>query len=154
MDRKKNVFDKIGSLIPGYLGYAEREARRNCDKILREGIVNKLSEAEKILYEKLSEALKQKDNELMKTIEETRKEINTLTSRVKFAPHGATAFFTDGQIREDELFSIYQIDMDLAESVEKLCNSISTISLAEIKKMLITSQEILGRRNLYIDEFK
>jgi hypothetical protein len=27
MDRKKNIFDKIGSLIPGYRGYAEREGR-------------------------------------------------------------------------------------------------------------------------------
>ena len=154
MDRKKNIFDKIGSLIPGYKGYAEREGRRNCDKILREGIVTKLTEAEKILYEKMSEALKQKDKELMKTIEETRKEVNTFSSRVKFAPHGATAFFTDGQIREDELFSIYQIDLDLAESVENLRNNVSTLPLSEIKKMLITSQEILGKRNSYINEFK
>ncbi len=27
MDRIKNVFDKIGSLIPGYKGYAEHEGR-------------------------------------------------------------------------------------------------------------------------------
>jgi hypothetical protein len=154
MDRKKNIFDKIGSLIPGYRGYAEREGRRNCDKTLREGIVAKLSEAEKILYERMNEALKQKDKELMKTIEETRKEVNTFTSRVKFAPHGATAFFTDGQIREDELFNIYQIDLDLAESIENLCNNVSTLQLAEIKKMLVSSQEILSKRNSYINEFK
>ena len=29
MDRIKNVFDKIGSLIPGYKGYAELEGRRD-----------------------------------------------------------------------------------------------------------------------------
>lgn len=154
MDRKENIFDKIGSLIPGYRGYAEREGRRNCDKILREGIVAKLTEAEKILYEKMSEALKQKDKELMKTIEETRKEVNTFTSRVKFAPHGATAFFTDGQIREDELFNIYQIDLDLAEAVNNLHNNVSTSPLSEIKEMLETSQQILNKRSSYINEFK
>ena len=31
MQRTKNIFDKIGSLIPGYRGYAERDGRRNCD---------------------------------------------------------------------------------------------------------------------------
>jgi hypothetical protein len=61
MDRKKNIFDKIGSLIPVYRGYAEREGRRNCDKILREKIITKLIDTEKILYEQMSEALKQKD---------------------------------------------------------------------------------------------
>jgi len=154
MDRMKNIFDKIGSLIPGYRGYAEREGRRNCDKILREGIVAKLTEAEKILYEKMSEALKQKDKELMKTIEETRKELNTFISRVKFAPHAATAFFTDGQIKEDELYNIYQIDLDLAETTENLRNNVSSSPLSEIKKMLVTSQEILSKRNSYINEFK
>ena len=42
MDRKVNILDKIGALIPGYSGYAERDGRRNCDKILRESIANQL----------------------------------------------------------------------------------------------------------------
>lgn len=154
MDRKKNIFDKIGPLIPGYRGYAEREGRRNCDKILRDGIVVKLTGIEKILYEKMSEALKQKDMELMKTIEETRKELNTFSSRIKFAPHAATAFFTDRQIKEDELHNIYQLDLDLALSIENLRENVRTLPLLAIKEMLLSSQEILGRRNLYIDEFK
>ena len=154
MDRKKNIFDKIGSLIPGYRGYAEREGRRNCDKILREGIVAKLAEAEKILYEKMSEALKRKGKELMKDIEEVRKQVNTFSSKVKFAPYGATTFFTDGQIKEDELFNIYQIDLDLAGSIENLSNHVGTSPLSEIKELLKTSQEILSKRNSYINEFK
>jgi hypothetical protein len=154
MDRKKNIFDKIGSLIPGYRGYAEREGRRNCDKILREEIVTKLNEAEKILYKQMNEALKQKDKELMNTIEEIRKEVNTLSSRVKFAPYGATAFFTDGQIKEDELHNIHQIDLDLSESIENLRNNVSTSQLAETKEMLVSSQAILDKRNSYINEFK
>jgi hypothetical protein len=57
MDRIKNIFDKIGSLIPGYKGYAEREGRRNCDKILRESIVAKLMLLEKQLNEKMLESV-------------------------------------------------------------------------------------------------
>jgi len=69
MDRIKNVFDKIGSLIPGYKGYAEREGRRNCDKILRDSIVTQLIECEKILYSQMSDALKKKDKLKMSEIE-------------------------------------------------------------------------------------
>ncbi len=154
MDRKKNIFDKIGSLIPGYMGYAEREGRRNCDKILRNEIVSKLSEIEKILYEQMSKALKQKDNELLLSVEEIRKEINTFVTKVKFAPQGATAFFTDRKIKEDELYNIYKLDLDLAASVGGLRENVRALAFSEIKKTLITSKEILGRRNLYIDEFK
>ena len=47
MDRKKNIIDKIASLIPGYKGYAERDGRRNCDRVLRDSITNCLLEVEK-----------------------------------------------------------------------------------------------------------
>ncbi len=154
MERKKNIFDKIGSLIPGYRGYAEREGRRNCDKILREGITDQLNEVEKILYKQMNEALKQKDKEQMKEIEETRKQVNTFSSRVKFAPHGATAFFTDSQIKEDELSRIYKLDLDLVESIGNLHYDISTSPLSEIMKLLESSQEILSKRSSYINEFK
>lgn len=154
MERTTNIFDKIGSLIPGYRGYTEREGRRNCDKILREEISTKLSETEKILYEQMSEALRQKDKEQLLNIEEIRKEINTFISKVKFAPQGATAFFTDRQIKEDELYKIYQLDLDLALSINNLRENVRTLPLLEIKKILLRSQETLGRRNLYIDEFK
>ena len=154
MERTTNIFDKIGSLIPGYRGYTEREGRRNCDKILREEISTKLSETEKILYEQMSEALRQKDKEQLLNIEEIRKEINTFISKVKFAPQGATAFFTDRQIKEDELYKIYQLDLDLALSINNLRDNVRTLPLLEIKKILLRSQETLGRRNLYIDEFK
>ena len=154
MDRKKNIFDKIGSLIPGYMGYAEREGRRNCDKILRNDIVFKLSEIEKILYEQMSKALKQNDNELLLSAEDIRKEINTFFSKVKFAPQGATAFFNDRKIKENELYNIYKLDLDLAASVGILLENVRALAFSEIKKKLITSREILERRNLYIDKFK
>ena len=88
------------------------------------------------------------------SVEEIRKEINTFVTKVKFAPQGATAFFTDRKIKEDELYNIYKLDLDLAASVGGLRENVRALAFSEIKKTLITSKEILGRRNLYIDEFK
>jgi vacuolar-type H+-ATPase subunit I/STV1 len=154
MDRNKNFFDKIGSLIPGYSGYVERDGRRNCDKILREGITSQLNEIEKILYEKINEALKAKDKEQMKEIEELRKQINTFSSKVKYAPHGATAFFSDNQIKEDELYKIYQMDLDLAEATDNLHRNITELTLTDIKKMMVLNQSHYNKRNAYVNEFK
>ena len=154
MDRLKNIFDKIGALIPGYKGYTERDGRRNCDKILRDSIAAKLSECEKNFYSQLTVALKVKDKSKMNEIEEVRKETNTFLSKVKFAPYGATSFFGDNQIKEDELFLIYQHDLDLAESVKVLfelsCSSDLNASYSQLKKCY----DILIVRNNYINEFK
>jgi len=154
MDRKKNIFDKIGSLIPGYVGYDEREGRTNCDKILREGLANQLSKVEKTLYNQMNNALKLNEKEKMTELEETRKKVNTFSSKVKFAPHGVTAFFTDSQIKEDELSKIYKLDLDLAESIGYLHDNVNTSPLSEIMELLESSQEILSKRSSYINEFK
>jgi hypothetical protein len=154
MDRIKNVFDKIGSLIPGYKGYAERDGRRNCDKILRDSISAELSESEKNIYSKMKDALKIKDKSKMNELEEVRKETNTFLSKVKFAPYGATGFFSDNQIKEDELFSIYQYDFDLAESVKRFFELLTSDDLVATKNQLKNCTEILLKRNNYINEFK
>ena len=53
MDRKKNLLDKIGALIPGYRGYSERDGRRDTDKITRESICLNLNEIEKNISKQL-----------------------------------------------------------------------------------------------------
>lgn len=154
MDRIKNVFDKIGSLIPGYKGYADRDGRRNCDKILRDSISAQLSESEKNIYSQMKEALKIKDKSKMNELDEVRKETNTFLSRVKFAPYGVTGFFSDNQIKENELFSIYQYDFDLAESVKLFFELSASDDLEATKYQLKNCTEILLKRNNYINEFK
>ncbi len=154
MDRVKNIFDRIGSLIPGYSGYAERDGRRNCDKILRDSIVSQLVEIEKTFNSRIYEALKKKDKETMNLIEESRKQVNTFLSKVKFAPYGVTGFFSDNQIKEDELFVIYQNDHDLADCVNQLQNLSNSDDISEIKKQIENCIQILLKRNNYINEFK
>ena len=69
MERLKNIFDKIGSLIPGYSGYAEREGRRNTDKILREKIFQTILDIERLMHTKIDDALKRKDFSLAMEID-------------------------------------------------------------------------------------
>ena len=73
MIRRKNIFDRIGSLIPGYKGYSEREGRRNTDKVLREEISKKMYEIEKKINCSIEDAIIAKDFVLMKNLEKSRK---------------------------------------------------------------------------------
>ena len=43
MKRSPNIFEKIGTLIPGYKGYQEREGGRECDRQLCEQIAGRLT---------------------------------------------------------------------------------------------------------------
>ena len=154
MERQVGFFDKIGALIPGYRGYSERESRRNCDKILREGVVQKLIEIEKELNEQMLSLVKLKKFDEVAMIEESRKKINTFSSRVKYAPHGVSAFFTDNQIKEDELMRIYQFDLDISDKVIELESNLITLKASEISLLIHQCIDLFIQRINYINDFK
>ena len=118
MDRKKNIFDKIGSLIPGYSGYDERDGRRNSDKILRENICSQINIIENNIFKVIEENLD--NSEIMISFEKARKKVNTANSKIKFLEYGYTSFFNDSQITEEELLKIYKIDVEILNSIDEL----------------------------------
>ena len=93
MERKKNIFDKIGSLIPGYRGYANRDSRRGCDKLLRNQIADEILKSEFLMNARLKEEVKNKNFNKLQEIEEYRKSLNTLSEKVRYAPYGSQLSF-------------------------------------------------------------
>jgi|TARA_B110000967_G_C18877333_1_gene559099 hypothetical protein len=152
MKRKTNILDRIGSLIPGYRGYAERDGRRNCDKQLRSILSSKLFECETILVNQINEAIINSNKPLMRKIEICRKSINTSHSKVNYAPYGESGFFSDQQINEDELMRIYQFDLDMAEVVGEVENVIIDHDIEIIMKKLSELDNVLKNRNQFIRE--
>ena len=97
-------------------------------------------------------AFKQKDIEKMQSVEHIRKELNTLKSKIQFAPYGASSFFADNQIKEDELFEIYQFDLDLFEWSEKVI-SCDLSNLEDLSKYVDLCSNTLQNRNEFIAKF-
>jgi len=154
MDRKKNIFDKIGSLIPGYRGYAEREGRRQCDKLLREQVVSILEQCETTINALIDESIKNRNPEKTKIFEDNRKRLNTLTAKIKFSPYGASAFFSNSQIKESELEQIYKNDLEILERANSFKQFIEDKSSTDINPSIEEIVALLDARNQFIKEFK
>lgn len=148
MNRTTNIFDKIGTLIPGYKGYKEREGRRECDRQLREQIADKLSEIEKKINNQIDSA----ELSELTEIEKNRKKINNLKDLIKYSPYGASAFFSDSAIKESELEDIYQMDLDVLDSVEKLESEVHSNKASELKDLIQKTEETINKRNQYLKD--
>lgn len=148
MERKTNIFDKIGTIIPGYNGYQEREGRRECDRQLREQIADKLSEIEK----KFSNLIDNAEFSELSEIEKNRKKINNLRDLIKYSPYGASSFFADSSIKEKELTNIYQMDLDILDSVEKIESDIKINNISDLKISIQKTEESIIMRNRYLKE--
>jgi len=154
MDRKKNIFDKIGSLIPGYRGYAEREGRRQCDKLLREQVVSMLEQCETAINALIDENIKNRNPEKTKFFEDSRKRLNTLTAKIKFSPYGASAFFSNSQIKESELEQIYEKDLEILERANSFKQFIEDKNSADVNLPIEGIGALLDARNQFIKEYK
>lgn len=153
MERSANILDKIGSLIPGYMGYAERQGRRTCDKKLRDLIVSKINLIENEIQVKIESALSNKNTSLMNSLDICKKRLNTLKSKIEYASYGETGLFSYKQIKEDELQKIYIFDLELAECIDTFVVHISDIESGDISQKISKVENIFEKRSQYLRQF-
>jgi hypothetical protein len=146
MKRNLNIFDKIGTLIPGYKGYQEREGRRECDRQLREQIADKLTLVEKDINSLMANI----EFQDLFEIEKIRKKINNLNGLIKYSPYGASAFFSDSVIKETELENIYQHDLNVLDATNVLAESTKSKDLNLIRNKVELLEETIIERNQYL----
>jgi hypothetical protein len=154
MDRSVNILDKIGSLIPGYTGYAERNSRRQCDKLLREKIAGIINSSEKLMSKRIASSIKANENTHLNEYEECRKKLNTIGDKIKFAPYGESAFFSSSQLKENELFAIYQKDLALLDNSIEINQLIPNSDCKTILNTIDIFETMVNERNGFIKEFK
>lgn len=153
MEKRKNILEKLGSLIPGYNGYAERDGKRAADKVLRTGIADKLEATVKALYTRINNAILQKDKEGMHALESYRKEVNTLCSKIKHAPYGETSIFADAKIKEKELDRIHELDLGLLEAARSLEEGAEDAGMEELEELIKRVASGLKERENYLNQF-
>lgn len=159
MDRKKNLFDFIGKLLPGYKGYVIREVKRNTDKKLRDELAKRIENAKLMVIDFQQELIKKNEIAICKEWDLLRKSVDTLFSKIKYAAHGESSFFSEKQLKEDELDEIYNLDLKLVENVDIVCTSVESyiqdsLNPKPINKIVRDIEICLDNRTNYINTFK
>jgi hypothetical protein len=156
--RKSNIFEKIGALIPGYDGYANRLTMRQTDKKLRELCYSNIKQVEQKIDELQKQLISDGQYEQLGSTENLRKSLNTLASKILFAPYGESGFFGKEVIKEDELTQIHDFDEGLIERSELmkvivLEHNQLPIYINAINLQVSNINEILLARNHFIQKF-
>ena len=158
MERKDNILDQIGRLIPGYKGYAIREEQRNTDKKLRDLLSSKIANSEKEIITHQQHLISKKELKTCEEWEIARKILNTLQSKIKFVPYGESSFFSEHQLKEIELEQIYEKDLVISESIDSLCttieNQINSSCPPELNQLIKNIENLMHGRMHFIEKFK
>ena len=130
---QQDPFKRLGSLIPGFKGYIERQNRRDADKLLRDTVARRFDEqwqrASQIQVDMVSNGMIQYVDDM----EKAALKLRTFIDKLATAPRGYSGLFDAVKINEKELEAIYQYDaafFDLAEQVGRALDNVEA-SLAD-----------------------
>ena len=157
--RKINILDKIGRLIPGYTGYAIRDEKRNTDKKTREFIALSIQLSENLIIQHQKELLNKNEIKQMKEWETVRKLLNTLYSKIKNTSYGESSFFSENQLKEEELDMIYSFDLEISEKTTLISKTIQEeideiLSIVFVIKQIRDIETLIVDRLNYINQYK
>ena len=157
--RKTNILDKIGRLIPGYTGYAIRDEKRNTDKRTREFIALSIQQSENLIIQHQKVLINKGEIQQTKEWETVRKPLNSLYSKIKHASYGESSFFSENQLKEDELDNIYSIDLEMVERTQFISKTIQEeineiLSAAFVLKQINDIETLLLKRLNFINQYK
>ena len=151
MGEKENVYEKakkqmglserILAAIPGFRGYKEKELRRESDRLIRNHLYRRLSEAKsdlKDVFQKLSD---RRLFEALTDLDRLVAKFDRMAAKIDHASYGYAGFFDVVKVKEGNLDRMIDFDNQLADDVEKIVNEVETFKAEVMKKEIKKAKE-------------
>jgi translation elongation factor EF-4 len=151
----EDLIGKIRNFLAGFVGYVKRENRREADKTLRSTVSNRWEEQWSRISQIQREMISAGQLEFVDDLEAAAIKIRTFIDRVKGASYGYAGFFDAVRINDSELSRLYEYDLALLESVDKLSAAVDNVEAslgtdglpAAIRNLVTQSQEAIDTYN-------
>jgi hypothetical protein len=85
-----------------------------------------------------------------KKLDNFRKSLTTFSSKVIYAPYGASGLFADDKIDKEKLEQLYQLDLELLRKIETLVLTDDFLGIENSIHLLEDAKDQLKNRNNFI----
>ena len=159
LERRRNIFDKIGKLISGYTGYSFRDEKRNTDKKTRTFLAVSIQQSENFIIQHQKELINRSDIQKAKEWDNNRKSLNTLFSKIQNTSYGESSFFSENQIKEEELDEIHSFDLAMTERILLISKTVQEeinepLSIVFVLRQINEVENLLTKRLNFINQYK
>ena len=164
MSDKKEIYEKaknqmrlserILAAIPGFHGYKEKELRRESDKLIRNHLYRKLSEAKndlKDVYQKLSD---RRLFEVLTDMDRLVAKFDRISWKVNRASYGYAGFFNIIKVKEEGLDRMIEFDSQLIDDVEKIGKEVDVFKAEVLKHRFDKAKEYIQRLDETVEAFE
>jgi len=155
--KQMRLSERILAEIPGFRGYKEKELRRESDKLIRNHLYRKLSEAKgdlKDVFQKLSD---RRLFEVLTDMDRLTAKMDRIAEKVNHASYGYAGFFNIVKIKEENLDRMIDFDNQLVDDVDKIVNEVdafkSEVMKQEVKKAKDRIQHLTETLGVFEEAF-
>jgi hypothetical protein len=151
----KDLLGKVKNFLAEYVGYFDRENRRDADKLLRETASKRYEEQWGRISELQKQFIQMGKLEFVDDLEAAALKLRAFIDRVKGAAYGYAPFFDAVRIHGEELERLYQYDAALLEGVDNIARAIDNVEAsidsegfpAALRHLVSLSQEVVDTYN-------
>ncbi len=121
------LLEKIELFIPGFRGYKEKELRRESDKLIRNQVYLKLSEATSAAKDAYRALVNQGVSEAWDDTDHLMSRLDRITERINHSEYGYAGFFDIAKIKEPELEKMIDYDLKLLQMSDTISQAIASL---------------------------
>ena len=150
-----NLIGKIRNFLAGFVGYVDRDNRREADKLLRLTVAQRFEEQWERIAELQRRLIKEKQLDQVDDLEEAAIKLRAFVNRMRNASYGYSGLFDSVQINSKELEQIYEFDVALLEGVDQISSAVDNLGAslgtdgfpAAIRHLVTLSEEVISAFN-------
>jgi hypothetical protein len=117
---QQGFLQKIGSYIPGFGGYMNKETRREADKMERDFVADKLSMQKNGIKRAVDDLMSNGNYDGLAQYEKLMNKLDKVAAKIKSAAQGYTGLFDTIKMDDAALARIYQYDLGLVEAAREV----------------------------------
>ncbi|HPA51517.1 MAG TPA: hypothetical protein PLP50_07935 [Thermoanaerobaculia bacterium] len=155
------LLERLGSLVPGYAGYADRETRRECDQALRLAVASRLGAARATLDRRTADCARTGRLDLLEPLDSISRRVAALADALRHAPAGYAALFDAATVDAAQLDRIYAFDLEMKEAGERVFDvaervraGVDAEALDALNAAVAAAEESLRRRGEVLREVR
>ena len=139
--KQMRLGERILAAIPGFRGYKEKELRRESDKLIRNHLYRRLSEAKtdlKDVFQKLSD---RRLFEVLTDVDRLVARFDRVAAKIDHASYGYAGFFNIVKVEEENLDRMIDFDNQLIDGVEKIVSEVDAFKAEVMKQEIKKAKE-------------
>ncbi len=149
VDEDRGVLKKIQNFVPGFRGYRRREDLRDADRMLRAQIAGHLGSVRQGLEDSRSLIIGGWNSKELELLGGVISQLKKVEGQVAHAETGYSGFVADIEVKEDQIFRLYDFDASMTDMIGEMRASLDAIRTSLASRDSVQAQrDILAMRTL------